>query len=233
MNEELISEPVANTPDMPAMALRGLTIFPGMTVHFDVGREASIRALNVAMEDGDTIFLVTQRDLSVEEPEQKDLYGMGTIVAVRPLLRLPGDTVRIMVEGLSRARLVELRETKPYLIAAVEKIPNVTLSGTLRSEAVLRQTYELFEHYAELSPKMAPEVVLTVISSRDPAYLADFIAQNIAIRTEDTQSILDEVRPLRRLEKLNAILKREGEVLELKHDLDDKMQEHMNQGQKE
>ncbi|MCC8076302.1 MAG: endopeptidase La [Clostridiales bacterium] len=233
MNEELISEPVANTTDMPAMALRGLTIFPGMTVHFDVGREASIRALNVAMEDGDTIFLVTQRDLSVEEPEQKDLYGMGTIVAVRQLLRLPGDNVRIMVEGLSRARLVELRETKPYLIAAVEKIPNVTISGTPRSEAVLRQTYELFEHYAELSPKMAPEVVLTVISSRDPAYLADFIAQNIAIRTEDKQSILDEMRPLRRLEKLNAILKREGEVLELEHDLDDKMQEHMNQVQKD
>ncbi|MCD8146153.1 MAG: endopeptidase La [Clostridiales bacterium] len=233
MNEELISEPVTNTTELPAMALRGLTIFPGMTVHFDVGREASIRALNVAMEDGDTIFLVTQKDLAIEEPEQKDLYGMGTIVAVRQMLRLPGDNVRIMVEGLSRARLVELRETNPYLIAAVEKIPNITVSGTLRSEAVLRQTYELFEHYAELSPKMAPEVVLTVIASRDPAYLADFIAQNIAIRTEDKQSILDEVRPLRRLEKLNAILKREGEVLELEHDLDDKMQAHMNQVQKE
>ncbi|MCD8050205.1 MAG: endopeptidase La [Clostridiales bacterium] len=233
MNEELISESVTNTTDMPAMALRGLTIFPGMTVHFDVGREASIRALNVAMEDGDTIFLVTQKDLAVEEPEQKDLYGMGTIVAVRQMLRLPGDNVRIMVEGLSRARLVELRETKPYLIAAVEKIPNITISGTLRSEAVLRQTYELFERYAELSPKMAPEVVLTVISSRDPAYLADFIAQNIAIRSEDKQAILDEVRPLRRLEKLNAILKREGEVLELEHDLDDKMQAHMNQVQKD
>lgn len=233
MNEELLSEPVTNTTEMPAMALRGLTIFPSMTVHFDVGREASIRALNAAMEDGDTIFLVTQKDLSVEEPELEDLYGMGTIVAVRQMLRLPGDNVRIMVEGLSRARLVELRETKPYLVAAVEKIPNITVSGTLRSEAVLRQTYALFEHYAELAPKMAPEVLLTVISSRDPAYLADFIAQNIAIRSEDKQDILAEVRPLRRLEKLNAILKREGEVLELEHDLDDKMQEHMNQVQKD
>ncbi|MCD7821357.1 MAG: LON peptidase substrate-binding domain-containing protein [Clostridiales bacterium] len=93
MNEELLSEPVTNTTEMPAMALRGLTIFPSMTVHFDVGREASIRALNAAMEDGDTIFLVTQKDLSVEEPEMEDLYGMGTIVAVRQMLRLPGDNV--------------------------------------------------------------------------------------------------------------------------------------------
>lgn len=233
MNEAIINEQEIKLEEMPLMALRGLTVFPNMVVHFDVGREASIHALNAAMEEGDTIFLVTQRDIAVEEPEKEDLYSIGTVAAVRQILRLPGDNVRVMVEGLCRGRLVELLHQKAYLAAELQRVPNVAASSSLRSEAVVRQTYDLFEEYVELVPKMPPEVLLNVISHQEPDYLADFIAQNIALRSEDKQAILEELRPLRRLEKLNALLKRENEVLTLEHEMDDKMREHMGEVQRD
>ena len=237
MNEEKIdiieSEEPLNTVDMPTMALRGLTVFPKMVIHFDVGRDASIKALDAAMEEGDTIFLVTQKELGVEEPQEEDLYTVGTVVAVRQLLRLSGDGIRVMVEGLSRGRLRQLKRTKPYLIAAVEKIPNVAVSKGLRTEAVLRQTVDLFEQYTELVPKMPSEILLTVLSNHDPAYLSDFIAQHTGLDYPEKQRILEEVRPLRRLEKLNAMLKHECEVLSLERDLDEQMQEHMTAVQRD
>jgi ATP-dependent Lon protease len=233
MNEEKNSDNNLNRTVMPAMALRGLTVFPKMVIHFDVGRDASIKALNAAFEEGDTIFLVAQRELAVEEPEEQDLYTMGTIAAVRQILRLPGDNVRVMVEGLSRAYITGLKQERPYLMVELEKVPNVAASGSLRTEAVLRQTYDLFEQYAELVPKMAPEILLTVIATQEPGYLADFIAQNTGLKVEDKQNILEEIRPVRRLEKLNVILKREVEVLELEHELDEKMRTHMTAVQKD
>ena len=108
---------------MPALALRGLTVFPQMLLHFDVGRQASIQALDESMASGQPIFLVAQRELAVESPQEKDLYSIGTICNVRQILRLPGDNVRVMVEGVSRGRLCLLPKTTPYLNALVEELP--------------------------------------------------------------------------------------------------------------
>lgn len=233
MNEGM-NENYQNIVEMPAMALRGLTIFPGMVIHFDVGRKASINALNRAMEEDEVLFLVTQRDISVEEPEREDLFDMGTIVRVRQVLRLPGNNVRVMVEGLSRGRLAELKQYKPYMVAGVAKMPAIEIdSSSPRVEAALRQCYELFQQYAELTPKMPPEILLSVIAATDPGYLADYIAQNTVIRGEDKQTVLEELRPLRRLEKVNAILYRENQVLALQHDLETKIHDHMNDVQKD
>lgn len=219
--------------EMPTMALRGLTVFPKMVIHFDVGRDSSIRALDAAVEEGDTLFLVTQRDMSVEEPREEDLFAMGTVVAVRQILRMAGDGVRIMVEGLNRGRFHGLRRTKPYLVAAVEKLPNLKPPHGLRTEAVMRQTVDLFEQYAELVPKMPSELLLTVLSTQDPAYLADFVGQHTGLDYPLKQQLLEEVRPLRRLEKLNALLSHECEVLTLERDLDEQMQEHMTAVQRD
>ena len=221
------------TRQMPALALRGLTIFPNMLLHFDVGREASIRALEEAMEQNTPLFLVAQRDIGVEHPKKRDLYDIGTVCSVRQLLRLPGDNVRVMVDGVGRGRLTELIQEKPCLMAEVEELTEAEPRKTARTEALVRQCYELFERYNELSGKLTPDVLITVLSSEEPGYLADYIAQNIILRGEDKQAILDELKPVRRLEKLNQMLRREIEVLTIDQDLQNKIRDSMNQSQRD
>lgn len=167
-------------------------------LHFDVGRAVSIRALDQAVELGSYIFLVPQKDLSVDDPELKDLYTIGTIAAVRQVLRLPGDNVRVMVEGIARARIINCWQDKPFLVLQVEQIEeDESEHHSARAEAVIRTTYELMEHYCELSTKVSSDIMLTVIGSQKPGYMADYIAQNISIRGEDKQAILEELRPVR------------------------------------
>ena len=219
---------------MPALALRGLTVFPNMLLHFDVGRESSIKALDEAMTSGQTIFLVAQRELAVENPQEGDLYAVGTISNVRQILRLPGDNVRVMVEGVSRGRLRQVVETTPYLSAEVEEIPAETsVKRSARTEALIRQTYELFETYIDLAPKMTPDILLSVLSSEAPGYIADYIAQNLPMRTGDKQAILEELRPVRRLEKLCQNLRREVEILELEQEMQGKVRDQLTRSQRD
>ena len=220
---------------LPALALRGLTVFPSMMIHFDVGRELSMKALERAMERGEEIFLVAQRSIMTEQPEQEDLYQVGTICSIRQLLRLQDNNVRVMVEGHYRARLIELVKTKPYLLATVQPIdtPAETGRSTPRVEAFIRQTYDLLQRYGELSERSSPEVILNVFTSENPGYIADYIAQNIPIRPEDKQLILEELRPVRRLEKMNQILARELQVLTVEKELEQKTRDHMNQAQRD
>ena len=219
---------------MPALALRGLTVFPNMLLHFDVGRAASIKALDESMGSGQPIFLVAQRDLAVEDPQEKDLYSVGTVCNVRQLLRLPGDNVRVMVEGLSRGRLLEMTQTEPYLAARVEELPaEQPVRRSARTEALIRQTYELFESFIELAPKMTPDILLSVLSSEDPGYIADYIAQNLPMRTGDKQAILEELRPVRRLERLCQSLRREVEILEMEQELQGKVREQLTRSQRD
>lgn len=219
---------------MPALALRGLTIFPNMLLHFDVGRESSIKALDEAMTSGQTIFLVAQRDLAVENPQEGDLYTIGTISNVRQILRLPGDNVRVMVEGISRGRLCQIVESSPHLVAQVEEIPaEASVKRSARTEALIRQTYELFESYIELAPKMTQDILLSVLSSEDPGYIADYIAQNLPMRTGDKQVILEELRPVRRLEKLSQNLRREVEILELEQEMQNKVRDQLTRSQRD
>jgi ATP-dependent Lon protease len=219
---------------IPVLALRGLAIFPGMTLHFDVARTASIKALDQAMGDGTPIFLAAQKELTVEEPGKEDLYAVGTVCNVRQILRLPGDNVRVMVDGVCRGRLVELLQTEPCLMARVEEIqaPEHT-QNTPKGEALVRQTYELFETYCSLAPRVDPETFLTVLTSDDPGYIADYIAQNINLRVEDKQVILEELRPLRRLSRLYQILRREVEVLKLEEDMQGKLRDQLTRSQRE
>lgn len=219
---------------MPTLALRGLTVFPNMILHFDVARPASIKALDEAMNSAQPIFLVTQKDLMVEEPKREDLYNIGTLCSVRQLLRLPGDNVRVIVDGLCRGRLVELTRTEPCLIADVEEIPAPNHTGnTPKTEALVRQVYDLFEVYCGLAPRVNPETFLNVLTNDDPGYIADYIAQNINLRVDDKQAILEELRPMRRLSRMYQILLREVEVLKLEDDIQAKLREQMNNHQRD
>lgn len=219
---------------MPAVALRGLTVFPNMLLHFDVGREESIQALDAAMETSQPVFLVTQRELETERPGQEELYTVGTVCNVRQLLRLPGDNVRAMVEGVGRGRLCSLPQRLPYLLAEVEELREEEPAGhSARTEALIRQSYELFEHYVELSHRMTQDVLLAVLTSEDPGYIADYIAQNLAMRTGDKQSVLEELRPVRRLSQLCRILRREVEILELEQEMRSKVRDQLSRSQRD
>lgn len=223
-----------NNTVLPAIALRGLTVFPNVLIHFDVSREASIHALEEAMTTGQPVFLVTQKDIAVEKPGKEDLYTIGTISNVRQLLRMPGDNIRVMVEGICRGRMVNLTQKTPFLEAEVQEIP-VEEGGrtSAKAEALIRNTYEVFERYMELAPKVSPDLIINVLSSDDPGYISDYIAQNISLRNQDKQSILEELRPVRRLERLYRLLRREVEILALDIEIQSKAREQINDHQRD
>ena len=228
-------EPI--TLNIPVLALRGLTGFPHMSLTFDVERRISIAALERAMEGDQDIFLVTQREIGVNAPEEKDLYAVGTVSHIVQILRLSATSVRVMVEGRQRAHLRRLWQTEPFLqanVALLEEEPaSAAMSSSPRTEALLRQTYNLFSDYAQQAGSLPEEVVTTVMDCRDPGYLADYIAQNIALRHTDKQEILEELAPFIRLRKLNAFLARENNVLGFEHEMEGKVREQLAQTQRE
>ena len=228
-------EPI--TLNIPVMALRGLTVFPHMSLTFDVERRISIAALERAMEMEQEIFLVTQREIGVNAPGEKDLYEIGTISHISQVLRLSSRSVRCVVEGRRRARLRRLWQTEPFLQANVEELeeemPSEAFRRSPRTEALLRQTWNLFSEYAELAGNMPEEIAATVMDCRDVGYLADFIAQNIALRHTDKQEILEEMAPFIRLRKLNGFLARECNVLGFEHEMEGKVRDQLAQSQRD
>ena len=226
---------VLHTTTMPVIALRGLTVFPNVLIHFEVSRDISIKALETAMSAGSPIFLVGQKDIGVEEPELGDLYQIGTISNIRQILRMPGDNVRVMVEGQSRGRMLQLLRTEPSLEAEVQEIPvqEAPARSSAKTEALMRATYDLFQQYAELAPKLAPDLIIHVLASQDPGHIADYIAQNIPMRNSDKQAILEELRPAKRLEKLHKLLEREVEILALDNEIQNKAREQMADHQRD
>ena len=223
------------TAAIPVLALRGLTVFPHLMLHFDVGRAASIQALEEAMGENRAIFLVTQRDLTVENPSQNDLYTIGTVADVKQILRMPESGVRVMVEGRSRGRLLRLTATEPYLMAEVEYLAELSSprGNSPRTEAAIRQVYSQMERYTELSDRVAPETYLKLLASNDPGYIADYAAQNLPLRFEDKQAVLEELRPARRLDRLCRILGREVEILEVESELAGKIHEQIAASQRD
>ncbi len=226
---------ILNTTTMPAIALRGLTVFPNVLIHFEVAREASVKALEAAMTAGSPVFLVGQKDIAIEEPGLDDLYQVGTISNIRQILRMPGDNVRVMVEGVSRGRLIQLLRAEPYLESEVQEIavPESPAQGSAKTEALMRATYDLFQDYADLSPKMSPDLMIHVLASQDPGHIADYVAQNIPMRNGDKQSILEELRPVKRLEKLHRLLEREVAILSLDQEIQERAREQMNDHQRD
>ena len=217
-----------HTTTMPTIALRGLTVFPNVMIHFEVARDISVKALEEAMNAGCPVFLVGQKDIAVETPESEDLYTVGTISNIRQILRMPGDNVRVMVEGQARGRMLQMMRTEPYLEAEVQEIPEPEASAkSAKTEALMRSTYELFQRYADLTPKMSPDLLIHVLASQDPGYIADYIAQNIPMRNSDKQVILEELKPVRRLERLHRLLEREVEILALDAEIQNKAREQM------
>ena len=222
------------TLNIPLIALRGLTVFPDLTLSFDVERDISIYALDSAMDSDRMVFLVTQREIATMAPKEEDLYTVGTVCRILQIIKTSETSVRVLVEGRQRARIHRLWQTHPFLQANVELLEE-DFPGrmTPRTEAMIRQTYVLFGEYKDLVSNLNDEFVSAVLDCRDPGQIADFIAQNINLRHTDRQRVLEELHPVKRLRILNEILAHEIEVISLEVDLEHKVRSRVAQVQKD
>jgi ATP-dependent Lon protease len=220
--------------ELPLLPLRGLTVFPYMILHFDVGRIKSMKALEEAMINEQLIFLVSQKDAKNDSPNMEDMYKVGTISKVKQLLKLPGDTIRVLVEGVSRAEIVSIKQDDPFFIAEIEeKIYDKEKENLVEVEALKRRVLSTFEDYSKLSSKISPETVLTVTSIEDFSQLSDVIASNIFLKTNQKMKILEEFNPKKRLEKLFEILTKEISILEIEKNINAKVRKQIDKSQKE
>ena len=222
------------TMNIPVLALRGLTVFPGQTTGFDVEREISMLALNNAMEEGKDIFLVTQRELSVMRPDESNLYTVGTVAHVLQIIKTSETTVRVVVRGMGKGRINRLWQTIPFLQANVVLVED-DFPGrmTSRVEAVMRQTYAIFGEYKEMVPDLSDEIVATVLDCNDPGRLADYIGYSINLRHTDRQRILEELHPVKRLQLVNEILTHELDVISLEVEMEKKVRDRVGRVQKD
>ena len=228
MNEIIISE------RMPVLALRGLTAFPQTTMHFDVGREKSVRALDKAMTGDQRILLITQKDILQDDPDFKDLYSIGTVAHVRQVLKMPGDAVRVLVYGEYRAKITESVQKTPYLLARTESVPDMDfVGGTTKIEALKRQAVQLFDEFIELSQRPVQDYMLKILSAEDPGLIADLIAQAATFGYADKMTVLKQLHPVHRLVTTVKLLSRELEVLRMENQLQDETQQNIDKGQRD
>jgi len=218
---------------LPLLPLRGLVIFPYMVLHFDVARERSVAALEEAMGSDQQIFLVSQKDVSVDMPETDDLYRIGTISRIKQVLKLPGDTIRVLVEGQARARIEDFTQTDPFFAVEVAKQPDVVPSDDLQTKALMRSVMDSFEEYVKLSNKVTHETFASVSTVEDPGQISDIIASNVLLRLEDKQSVLECADVAKRLEKVLVILSNEIEILEIERAINQRVRKQMDKSQRE
>ena len=219
---------------LPLLPLRGLTVFPYMILTFDVGRDKSIKALDEAMINNQMIFLTAQKDAKNDAPEEDDIYRVGTISRVKQLLKLPGNTIRVLVEGISRAEVKNFVQTEPFFIAEViEKKPLVAKNTDIENEALKRKILGIFDEYARLNGKISPDSVSALSGIEDISQLADIVASNLQLRVEQKQDILGEFHPARRTEKLLALLMKEIEILEVEKNISVRVRKQIDKMQRE
>ncbi len=222
------------TATLPLLALRGLVVFPGMLLHFDVARKKSVLALHDCMEVDQTIFLVAQRDLADDEPDIQALYATGVVAKVRQILRVSQDSFRVLVEGQYRAKISEVVKAEPFYMVSVRERPEPNNLESLHEEALIRECRARFSEYAELAQEeLAPDVLTGVATATKVGYLADYIAANLPMPVEEKSLVLHTLPLVRRAELLMSILSRECEVLKLEKQIHSRVQENMDQSQRE
>ena len=222
------------TYNIPMLPLRGIVVFPNMILHFDVGRLKSIKSIEEAMLNDQIIFLAAQKDPNIEDPDFDEINKFGTIAQIKQLLRLPGDTIRVLVEGIQRAKVTNFITSEPFYKVDVKPVKSKALqSGKPEIQALARQVIEHFEQYAKLSGKVSPDATFSVTNINDLTRLPDIIASNMGISIELKQMILEELSPKRRLEKLLDILAKENEILELEKSITFKVRQQIDKSQKE
>ena len=218
---------------MPILALRGLAVFPDQTVHFDVGRPKSVRALEAAMKQDQTLLLIPQKDMQVDDPKLIDLYSVGTVAKVKQVLKTQGENLRVLVTGICRGKITELSQSDPYLLGIVESIPVPDTADNVRSHALRREANALYGMYLQMSEHPAQSIYMKMMDSESNSFLADAIAQNSGIDFKDKCKLLCQLNPNRRLETALKLLRQEVEMLGLEREIQEKTRSVMDQNQKD
>ena len=219
---------------MPCIPLRGLSIFPRTILHFDIGREKSIKALESAMNGDKLLFVTSQKDENILIPTPDDYYQVGTVVKVKQMLKIQGDAVRVLVDGQYRATLEEIVTEEPFIQAAVEEAEIIPADNTeLEVQAMMRSVLCAFDEYIELNPAVKEEVYDLINSIEEPDIFADTIAMQMDIKISAKQEILEACDVKERLEILNRIILEENQILRLERNISEKVQESVKQNQKE
>ena len=227
MSEQLISG------KLPVLALRGLAVFPDQTVHFDVGRAKSIKALEDAMKRDQNIMLVPQRDIVENDPSLEGLYTIGTVAKVKQVLHAQGENLRVLVTGICRARIQELNQTEPFLAGNVIAVPETDVMDSTRAHALRREANNLYALYSDLLEHPAQTVQLRMMATEDSGFIADCIAQNSGIDYPDKVKMLCQLNPVKRLEMAVKLLRHEVEMLKLETEIQEKTKANIDQNQKD
>ncbi len=217
---------------IPLLPLRGLLVYPTMVLHLDVGREKSVQALEKAMVDDHLIFLTSQKEVSIDEPSEDDLYQMGTITKVKQMLKLPNGTIRVLVEGLQRGKIISFHEQEKYNSVTVEPYEE-TDKKDVEDEALMRTMLNYFEQYIKLSKKISAETYASVTDIEEPGRMADIIASHLPLKQKEKQEILETIDVKERMNRVIDIIHNEKEVLNLEKKIGQRVKRSMERTQKE
>ncbi|WP_070120847.1 endopeptidase La [Bacillus marinisedimentorum] len=218
--------------NIPLLPLRGLLVYPSMVLHLDVGRDKSVNALEQAMVDDHLIFLAAQKDVGIDEPTEDDIYKVGTLSKVKQMLKLPNGTIRVLVEGLNRAKILEYTDDEEYFEVQIENFEEDDTKG-VEEQALMRTLLEQFEQYIKLSKKLTAETLASVSDIEVPGRLADMIASHLSLKIKEKQQVLEIFEVKGRLNKLITIINNEKEVLNLEKKIGQRVKRSMEKTQKE
>ncbi|PEA94583.1 endopeptidase La [Bacillus cereus] len=217
---------------VPLLPLRGVLVYPTMVLHLDVGRDKSIQALEQAAMDENIIFLAMQKEMNIDDPKEDDIYSVGTVAKVKQMLKLPNGTLRVLVEGLHRAEVIEFIEEENVVQVSIKTVTE-EVEDDLEEKAIMRTLLEHFEQYIKVSKKVSNETFATVADVEEPGRLADLIASHLPIKTKQKQEILEIVSVKERLQTLISIIQDEQELLSLEKKIGQKVKRSMERTQKE
>lgn len=219
---------------LPLIPIRGIGIFPNMVIHFDIGREKSINALEEAMLEDSDIFLTVQKEADIDSPKEDDFYETGVVCKIKQMIKMPGDSIRVLVEGESRAKIVEILQEEPYFEVSVDEYiyedePDIDE----KTDAIMRLSLEMFDEYSSVYSKIAPDAVTSLKSIKNPDKLADVLASYIYLKQEQKQVLLETFEPYERLEKLNGYLAKEIKVLQIEDEISEIVKKQVSEFQRD
>jgi ATP-dependent Lon protease len=219
---------------LPLLPLRGISVFPYMMLHFDVGRDKSVNALEEAMVKDQLIFLVSQKDAATDEPSPEDFYHVGTISKIKQLLKLPGDTIRVLVEGINRGKITGIIKDDPFFKVEIEEHRDSDeVEKDTETEALMRGIFDCFEEYVKLTNRTAVDTLVTVGNIEEPARFADVVVSNLALKINKKQQILEAFDPLERLKRLHSILIKELDILKVEKKINLRVKRQIDKMQRE
>ena len=219
---------------LPLIPIRGIGIFPDTMMHFDIGREKSINALEEAMLEDSDIFLTIQKEADIDSPKEDDFFEVGVICKIKQMIKLPGDNIRVLVEGVNRAKIVSIVQTEPYFeVMLDEYVYNNDALINDELEAMIRLTLENFEEYSLIYTKIAPDALISLKEIKNPDKFADVVASYIYLKHEQKQALLEIFGPYERLESINTYLSKEIKVLEIENEISELVRKQVSEFQKD